>query len=101
MWRCICIAASLLFMVACHPPEVINHSRQAPIIVDSTMQYDTNDEAVVRGCMAGIAEVHIRANRAAQFNIIYVTALCEEVRKRISCQQFDVCPMHRGRAGGI
>lgn len=100
MWRCICVATIFIF-VGCHQPEVISHGRQAPIIIDSTMQYSTDDEAVMRGCMAGIAEVHIRANRAAQFNIEYVTALCEEVRKRISCQQFDVCPMRRERAGGI
>lgn len=100
MWRCICIA-TLLLIAGCHQPEVINHNRQAPIIADSTMQYDINDEAIFRGCMAGIAEVHIRANRAAQFNINYVTALCEEVRKRISCQQLDVCPMQQERAEGI
>lgn len=100
MWRCICIA-TLLLIVGCHQPEVISHSRQAPIIVDSTMQYDIHDEAIFSGCMAGIAEVHIRANRAAQFDINYVTTLCEEVRKRISCQQLDVCPMEQDGLGGI
>jgi hypothetical protein len=99
MWRYICIATTTIVLSGCYHAEVIR-SREAPITVESTMQFNPTDEAFFRGCIAGIAEVHIRANAVRHFDLDYAQQLCETVRRRLSCIHLDMC-LERGPANGI
>jgi len=101
MWRCVCIATILLFVVACYPPSLLNENRSAPVVIDSTMQFNANDEAVFRGCIEGIHEIHRRAGRPTEFNLSYAQNLCEAVRRRMACTHLNICEMSDDEADGI
>jgi hypothetical protein len=94
----ICIAALAIILSGCYHTEVIR-SREAPITVDSTMQFNQSDEAFYRGCIAGIAEIHIRANATRRFNMDYAQKLCETVRRQLSCTHLNMCIENEGADG--
>jgi hypothetical protein len=99
MWRLICVATLTIILSGCYHAEVIR-SREAPITVDSTMQFNQSNEAFYRGCIVGIAEIHIRANATRRFDMDYARDLCETVRRRLSCTHLNMC-IENGGADGI
>jgi hypothetical protein len=90
MWRFICIATLTIVLSGCCYAEA-NLSRNTPITINPTMEFDPNDEAFFRGCIAGIASAHMRAKTSQMFNWEYSRDLCEEVRRNLSCLHLGIC----------